>query len=106
MDLATTTSSTFYEDLVAVMTHQPFKEFLQKYTRTWSDAETSLMFIKLYQKLAEYTDDHDDVIRVINKIMCDRRARRNTIDNFKDFQEGRRIVSNPGARKYITDSHH
>lgn len=109
MDLATTTTTattttatTFYEDLVAVMSHAPFQHFLEKYMRSWSDVETSLMFIKLYQTVAEFTDDHEDVIHVIDKIMNDRGARRKTIDNFKDYQQGKRAASRAAAKKYLT----
>jgi hypothetical protein len=104
MDLATTTTTsttatatTFYEDLVAVMSHAPFQHFIQKHMDSWSDAETSLMFMKLYQRVAEFADDHEDVIHVIDKIMNDRGARRKTIDNFKDYQQGKRAASRAPA---------
>ena len=91
MDLAPT-ATTFYDDLVAVMTHQPFQKFLEKHMTSWSDMESCLMFIKLYQNLAQYTEDPSSIIPVIDRIMNNAAARRQTVACFRDFQQGKRVL--------------
>ena len=90
----TTTSTTFYEDLVAFMTNRPVQIFLEKHMRSWSDIESCLLFIKLYQNLAQYTDDPSSIISVIHRIMNTAVARREVVAFFRDFQQERRTLCN------------
>ena len=44
------TSNPFYRNLVNVMEHPEFREFLDK-GETWTEMKTMLMFVKSYQKI-------------------------------------------------------
>ena len=88
MDLVPTVT-TFYDDLVAIMTHPPFQKFMEKHMASWSDTESCLLFMKLYQNLAQYTDDPSSIIPVIDRIMNNNAARRQTVACFRDFQQGK-----------------
>ena len=89
MDLAPPTT-TFYDDLTAIMAHPPFRQFLKRHMTSWSDIETCVLFIKLYENLAQYTDDASAIIPVIHRIMNDTGVRRKTVECFRGFQEGRK----------------
>jgi len=91
MDLEPT-STTFYEDLVAIMTSRPVQTFLEKHMRSWSDIESCLLFIKLYQNLAQYTDDPSSITSVIDRIMNNAATRRHVVACFRDFQKGKHAL--------------
>ena len=89
MDLAPPTT-TFYDDLTAIMVHPPFRHFIEKHMTSWSDIETCVLFIKLYENLAQYTDDASAIIPVIDRIMNDASLRRKAVECFRGFQEGKK----------------
>ena len=82
----------FYNDLVAMMKTPAFRTFCKRYLTTWSDIETSMLYIKLYELLDAYTGPgaHRDreVLLVIDKIMNDAKSRRQVVQMFTDFQQG------------------
>lgn len=80
----------FYEDLISVMTNPRFQGFCQKYMDSWSDIETIVLYMKLYQSLAQYLDTPQDIVAVIHKVMNTAHARKRVIQCFRDFQEGQR----------------
>ena len=71
----------FYDDLVDVMGSRAFRAFCSKYMRTWSDIETVLLYVKLYESIESFLPQAspDDVVAVIDKIMNDAPARRQTV---------------------------
>jgi hypothetical protein len=81
--------TSFYQDLTAVMENEAFQTFCTKYMRSWSDMETSCMYIKLYQTLSQYVDNPTEIIQVVDRIINTPTARRQMIDYFRTFQEGR-----------------
>ena len=44
-------SNPFYNDLVDVMKTPAFRSFCAKYMSHWSDIETSMLYVKLYELL-------------------------------------------------------
>lgn len=89
--------TSFYQDLTNVMENAAFQTFCTKYMRSWSDMETSCMYIKLYQALSQYVDSPEEIIQVVDRIIHTPTARRQMIDYFRTFQEGRVDKKNPPA---------
>lgn len=56
---------------------------------SWTDIETALLYIKLYESLAQYLDAPHDIVAVIHKVMNTDLARKRAIHCFRDFQTGR-----------------
>lgn len=90
--IASPDQTTFYQDLVALMATPAFQRFCQKYMSSWTDIETSLVFIKLYQALAQYTHEPEAIVQVVDRIMNNAVARRQTIQCFRDFQQNDRCI--------------
>lgn len=78
----------FYQDLVALMTSPSFQQFSSKYMRSWTDVETVLIYVKLYESLAQYLDAPHDIMAVIDRVMNTDLARKRVIQGFRDFQKG------------------
>ena len=85
---AAKSTSSFYEDLVVLMTTPHVRQFCNKYMRSWTDIESTIMFLKLYESLSQYTDDSAAIVQVIDKIMLNASARRLTVEVFREFQQG------------------
>lgn len=100
--LSSGTEKSFYRDLVMVMTNPAFQNFCSDYMSSWSDMETSCMYIKLYQALSQYLDAPTDVISVIDRIMHNAPARRKTIQCFRRFQQGGEMMQ---AMATLTQQH-
>ena len=57
MEIVPSHNNAFYQDLAKVMANPDFRRFLSCYMSSWTDVETSIMYIKLYETLQQYVED-------------------------------------------------
>lgn len=86
----------FYHDLADVMNHAPFRRFLSHHMKTWSDVETCLMYIKLWEMIESYVGGRtEEVLPVLHRIMTDQQARRHAVSLFRGYQGGSSLPDRP-----------
>lgn len=100
-------SNPFYNDLVEVMKNPCFRSFCAKYMSHWSDVETSMLYVKLYELLEQFMGEppgrEADVLAVIDKIMNNAPSRRRVIQMFRDYQQDHVSLQQAWATTLIQD---
>jgi hypothetical protein len=84
----------FFSDLVNLMENKEFKFFYEKYFNDWTDIETMIFYMKLYQSITnEYYERFEKEISkeiityMMQKIMSDENMRKVAIDCFRKFKD-------------------
>ncbi len=84
-------SNPFYNDLVEVMKTPCFQSFCAKYMSHWSDVETTMLYVKVYELLDKFMGENAgreaDVLAVLDKIMNDGPSRRRVVEMFRNYQK-------------------
>ena len=84
----------FFSDLVNLMENKEFKFFYEKYFNDWTDIETMIFYMKLYQSITnEYYERFEKEISkeiityMMQKIMSNENMRKVAIDCFRKYKD-------------------
>lgn len=93
MSLAKENNNSFLQDLCRLMDQTVFQEFRKKYIRDWSDMETVLLFMNMYEYFSnEYFHrfqqkiSDDQMAALLQFVFNDRTLRRRAISVFRKYQ--------------------
>ncbi len=85
----------FFRDLSRLMENKEFQLFREKYLSDWTDIQTTLMYMKLYDDikktyLLSFSKDASKelVLYITQKIINNCETRKFIVERFTDFQKG------------------
>ena len=85
----------FFRDLSRLMENQEFQLFHEKYLSDWTDIQTTVMYMKLYDDikktyLRSFSKDASKelVLFITQKIISNYETRKFIVEKFVDFQKG------------------
>lgn len=91
MSLAT--GNNFLQDLCRLMNQTAFQEFKTKYIRDWSDMETVLLFMNMYEYFSneyfhrfQHKMSDEQMVSLLRFVFNDRTMRRKAIQVFRKYQ--------------------
>ena len=84
----------FFSDLVNLMENKEFKFFYEKYFNDWTDIETMIFYMKLYQSITneyyerfEKENSKEIITYMMQKIMSNENMRKVAIDCFRKYKD-------------------
>ena len=94
----------FFRELNLTMENMDFKIFYEKYFKNFSDIQTVILYMKLYETIKiEYLEKNGQEIEkeflayIMKELMSDDISRKNIINSFQNFSE------NKHNKKFILD---
>lgn len=93
MKLIEKNNSSFFKDLLFLMNNSTFKSFYKKYCDTWTNINTVIMYLKLYEiiEISYYNKfnkkiSHKDMLFILNNIIKNSILREIVINNYNIYK--------------------
>tara|TARA_B100001175_G_C19456662_1_gene614173 strand:+ start:472 stop:801 length:330 start_codon:yes stop_codon:yes gene_type:complete len=93
MKLIEKNNSSFFKDLLFLMNNSTFKSFYKKYCDTWTNINTVIMYLKLYEiiEISYYNKfnkkiSHKDMLFILNNIIKNSILRQIVINNYNIYK--------------------
>lgn len=94
-------SNEFMRDLATVMEHPEFKTFIDKYFKDFSDIQSMIVMIKLYQAISTDVSDPFEKVAMLQKIMSNSELRGEIFDNYHKWRNCSLGISSENPRAIL-----